>query len=263
MQGIKLDTQLGPPVSSNQLQAVDKTNAILYAVQLKPVLPSAQPQSDTPADLQPILDQFQDIFSPLSELPPNRPRDHNIPLLEGARPFHLISYRYNPSQKDEIESQIKGMLAKGWIQPSTSPFSSPVFLVRKKTGDWRLCVDFRRLNAQTIKNKYPLPVIKELLDELQGASWFTTLDLCSGFHQIRMVVGEEFKTSFQTHNGHFEYRVMPYGVTGGHVTFQNVMNVILAPLLRLCAVVFIDDILIYSKSWEEHLQHISAVLVIL
>ena len=140
------------------------------------------------------------------------------------------------------------MLQKGWIQASTSPYSSLVLLVRKKTSDWRLCVDFRRLNALTKKNKYPLPIIEELLEELHGSSWLTSLDLCSGFHQICMAPGEEFKTAFQTHNGHYEYRVMPYGVTGGPATFQIVMNLILAPLLRKCVVVFIDDILIYCKS---------------
>jgi hypothetical protein len=145
------------------------------------------------------------------------------------------------------------MLAKGWIQPSTSPYSSPVLLVRKKTGDWSLCVNFRRLNALTMKNKYPLPVIEELLEELQGDQWFNTLDLCSGFHQIKMAPGEGFKTTFQTHSGHYEYNVMPYGVTGGHATFQTMMNVLLEPLLRKCAVVFIDDILIYSKTWQEYL----------
>jgi hypothetical protein len=162
-----------------------------------------------------------------------------------------------------MEKQISEMLQKGWIQPSTSPYSSPALLVRKKTGDWRLCVNYRRLNALTKKNKYPLPIIEELLEELQGSCWFTSLDLCSGFHQIRMATGEEFKTVFQTHNGHYEYRVMPYGVIGGPATFQTVMNLILAPLLRKCVIVFIDDILIYSKSWEDHLKHIAEVLSIL
>jgi hypothetical protein len=183
--------------------------------------------------------------------------------LEGAQPFCLRPYRYNPAQKNEIETQVQDMLHKGWIQPSSSPYSSHVLLVWKKIGDWRLCVDYRRLNALTIKNKYPLPIIEELLEELQGASWFTTLDLCSGFHQIRMAKGDEHKTAFQTHSGHYEYRVMPYGVTGGPATFQGVMNTILASLLRKCVVVFIDDILIYSKSWSEHLQHIKAVLTLL
>jgi hypothetical protein len=155
------------------------------------------------------------------------------------------------------------MLQKVWIQPSTSPYSSPVLLVRKKTGDWRLCVDFRRLNALTVKNKYPLPIIEELLEELQGANWFTTPDLSSRFHQIRMAEGEEYKTAFQTHSGHYECCVMPYGVTGGPATFQIVMNVLLEPLLRKCAVVFIDDILIYSKTWDDHLQHIKVVLTLL
>lgn len=152
------------------------------------------------------------------------------------------------------------ILEKGWIRVSTSPFSSPSLLVRKKTGDWRLCVDYRCLNALTTKNKYPLPLIEDLLDELHGAQWFTSLDLCSGFHQTK---GEEYKTAFQTHSGYYEYNVMPYGVTGGPATFQAVMNVILEPLLRKCVVVFIDDILICSRSWEEHLQHIQDVLTIL
>lgn len=116
--------------------------------------------------------------------------------MEGAQPFCLRPYRYNPAQKNEIETQVQDMLHKGWIQPSSSPYSSHVLLVWKKIGDWRLCVDYRRLNALTTKNKYPLPIIEELLEELQGASWFTTLDLCSGFHQIRMAKGDEHKTAF-------------------------------------------------------------------
>lgn len=122
-------------------------------------------------------------------MPPERPGDHKIPILDGAQPFCLRPYRYNPAQKTETETQIKEMLQKGWIPVSTSPFSSPALLVRKKTGDWWLCVDYRRLNALSTKNKYPLPVIEDLLDELHGAQWFTSLDLCSSFHQIRMAQG--------------------------------------------------------------------------
>lgn len=114
-----------------------------------------------------------------------------------------------------------------------------------------------------MKNKYPLPLIEDLLDELHGAQWFTSLDLCSGFHQIRIAPGEEYKTAFQIHSGHYEYKVMPYGVTGGPATFQTIMNVILASLLRKCVVVFVDDILIYSKTWEDHLLHVKEVLTIL
>ena len=114
-------------------------------------------------------------------------------------------------------------------------------------------VDYRRLNALTVKDKFPLPVIDEFMDELAGSKWFTSLDMRSGFHQIRMKEADQYKTTFQTHHGHFEYKVMPYGVTGDPATFQRVMNWVLAPLLRVCVIVFIDDILIYSKSWEQHL----------
>lgn len=266
LQGILSSAQLGPPISHSQLQALDKTDSILYVVQLQAVdstTTNGQSITSLPPDLQDILHQYEDVFSAPTELPPERHGDHKIPLLEGAQPFCLRLYRYNPAQKTKIENQIKEMLDKGGIKVSTSPFSSPALLVRKKTGDWRLCVDYRRLNALTTKNKYPLPLIEDLLDELHGAQWFTSLDLCSGFYQIRMAKGEEFKTAFQTHHDHFEYNVMPYGVTGGPATFQAVMNIILEPLLRKCVVVFIDDILIYSKSWEDHLKHIQEVLSIL
>jgi hypothetical protein len=105
------------------------------------------------------------------------------------------------------------------IKESTSPFASPALLVKKKIGDWRLCVDYRRLNAYTVKNKFPLPVIEELFEELQGAKWFTTLDLKSRFHQIMVQEDDQYKTAFQTHHGHFEYKVMPYGLTGAPATF--------------------------------------------
>ena len=138
----------------------------------------------------------------------------------------------------------------------SEPYASPVLLVKKKTGDWRLCVDYRKLNALTVKNKFPLPVIDELLDELVGAQWFTTLDMSSSFYQILVADEDIAKTAFQTHNGHYEYKVMPYGVTGGLATFQHEMNTVLASILRKFVLVFIDDILIYSKTWAEHLHHI-------
>jgi hypothetical protein len=145
------------------------------------------------------------------------------------------------------------------IRESTSPFASPVLLVKKKTGDWRMCVDYRKLNALIIQNKYPLPMIDEILDELTGAQWFTSLDMTAGYHQILMNEDDQFKTAFQTHNGHFEYTVMPYGVTGGPTTFQQTMNYILAPLLRKGVVVFIDDILIYNNTWSDHLAILQQV----
>ena len=135
-------------------------------------------------------------------MPPKRVFDHQIDLLLGTKPVNIKPYRYSPTQKDEIERQITEMLKNGVIQPSTSPFASPVLLVKKKDGSWCFCIDYKHLNAITIKNKYPLPIVDELLDELHGAKWFTKLDLRSGYHQIRLIEADEFKTAFRTHHGH-------------------------------------------------------------
>lgn len=157
------------------------------------------------------------------------------------------------------------------ITQSSSPFASPVLLVKKVDYNqlkeaiqaWGLVVDFRQLNALTVKGKYPLPIIGELLDELLGARWFSKLDLRAGYHQIRLAPGEEAKTAFQRHNGHYEFKVMAFGLTGAPATFQFAMNSSLAPVLRKCALVFFDDILVYSSSYEEHMEHLRMVLEIL
>jgi hypothetical protein len=155
------------------------------------------------------------------------------------------------------------MLCSGLIQPSSSPFSSAVLLVKKKDGLFRFCVDFRQLNAITAKSKYPVPVIEELLDELQGASWFSSLDLTAGYHQIRLRAGEEPKTAFQTHSTQYEFHVMAFGLSGAPATFLKAMNTTLYPFLRKCVLVFFDDILIFSKTAKEHVHHLRLVLELL
>lgn len=220
-------------------------------------------QVEIPSEVQALLEEFAVVFAVPSELPPSRSCDHSIPLVPEAAPIHVRPYRFAPAVKSEIEKQIKEMSDSGLIQKSNSHFFSLVLLVKKKDNTWRFYVDYSHLNAITLKSKFPMPVIDEFLDELGKASWFSCLDLRSGFHQIRLKPGEEFKTAFQTHFGHFEFRVMAFGLTGAPGTFQSAMNTTLAPYLRKFVLVFFDDILIYSQSYEEHLIHLRLVFELL
>lgn len=216
-----------------------------------------------PVGLQALLDQYSSVFELPKGLPPARDCDHHIPLVPDARPVQMRPYRYAPALKTEIEKQVTEMLESDIIQHSKSPFASSVILVRKKDNTYRFCVDYRHLNALTAKTKFHVPVIDEFLDELHGAAWFSTLDLRAGFHQIRMAPQDQYKTAFQTHHGHFEFRVMAFGLTGAPATFQGAMNKTLQPLLRKCVLVFFDDILVYSDTWDNHLIHLEWVLQLL
>jgi ribonuclease HI len=221
--------------------------------------PTKPDQSSWPPKIQALIQHYSTLFEKPHQLPSSHSCGHSIPLVFGATPVYTRPYRFSPTIKDEVERHVKEMLDSRIIQKSSSPFSSPVLLVKKKDHSWHFCVDYRHLNAITMKGKYPVPIIDELLDELGGATCFSKLDLRSGFHQILLKPGEEFKTAFQTQFGHFEFRVMPFGLTGAPGTFQEAMNSTLAPFLRKFVLVFFDDILIFSKSYEEHLQHLQCV----
>jgi hypothetical protein len=172
----------------------------------------------------------------------------------------MRTYRYAPALKSAIEKQVNEMLEFSLIQHNKSPFASSVILVKKKDGTYIFCMDYRHLNVLTAKAKFPVPIIDEFLDELHGVAWFSTLDLRAGFHQIRMAPADQYKTVFQKHHGHFEFRVMAFGLTRAPATFQGAMNSTLKPLLHMCALVFFDDILVYSDTWEHHIQHLEQVL---
>jgi len=163
-------------------------------------------------------------------------------------------------QLKELETQLEELLQKGFIRPRVSPWGAPVLFVKKKDGTLRLCIDYRELNKITIKNKYPLPRIDDLLDQLQGAGVFSKIDVRSGYHQLRIKPEDIPKTAFRTRYGHYEFTVMPFGLINAPTAFMDLMNRVFRPYLDKFVVVFIDDILIYSKNEEEHAQHLCIVL---
>ena len=208
-----------------------------------------------------VVREFPDVFP--DELPGSlvdREIEFYIDLNPSTRPMSKAPYRMSPSELKELKVQLQDLLDKGFIRPSVSPWGAPVLFVRKKDGTMRLCIDYRELNKVTIKNKYPLPRVDDLFDQLQGAQVFSKIDLRSGYHQLKVRASDIEKTAFRTRYGHYEFLVMPFGVTNAPAAFMDLMNRVFKPFLDEFVIVFIDDILVYSKSFAEHEQHLRMVL---
>lgn len=212
-----------------------------------------------------LLKKFDDVFpSDLpSGLPPSRIIDHRIDIIPGSSPPSIATYRMSPSELDELKKQIEELVSHGFIRPSKSPYGAPVLFVKKKDGSIRMCIDYRALNKITIKNKYPLPRVDELFDRLRGAKYFSKIDLRSGYHQVRIASEDVPKTAFRTRYGHYEFLVLPFGLTNAPATFMHMMQLIFKDQLDDFVIIFLDDILIFSKNKEDHIKHVTKVLTLL
>ncbi|GLI67816.1 hypothetical protein VaNZ11_012071, partial [Volvox africanus] len=211
-------------------------------------------------EVEVLLSQYEDVFKDIPGLPPMRPVDHTIPLMPGAQPTARPMYRLSPLELDEVKRQVTDLLLKGMIRPSTSPYSAPILFVGKKDGTLRMCIDYRGLNASTVKNRYPLPRVDDLLDKLKGSAYFSSIDLQQGYNQICIAASDIPKTAFWTPFCHFEYTVLSFGLTNAPATFQAVMDRMFRPFIDRFVVCYLDDILVYSKTREEHLEHLRLVL---
>jgi transposase InsO family protein len=213
------------------------------------------------AALQGLLTEFSDVFAPFAKLPEDTGVGHHtVPLQPGHAPPFRKSYRMTPVETTESHRQVQDLMEKGLIEPSTSPFGAPVLFVQKKDGTLRMCIDYRQLNKITVRDRYPLPRIDDLLDRLAGCRVFSSLDLQSGYHQVRISEEDVPKTAFTTPFGHFQFKVLCFGLTNAPATFQRIMNRVFAPYLNDFVLVYLDDVLVMSRTPEEHLAHLRVVL---
>ncbi|GKC29688.1 putative reverse transcriptase domain-containing protein [Tanacetum coccineum] len=205
----------------------------------------------------------KDFLEDLSGIPPARQVEFQIDLVPGAAPVAREPYRLALSEMKELAEQLQELSDKGFLRPSSSPWGAPVLFVKKKDGSFRMCIDYHELNKLTLKNRYPLPRIDDLFDQLQGSSIYLKINLRSGYHQLRVREEDIPKTAFRTRYGHYEFQVMPFGLTNAPAVFMDVMNRVCKPYLDKFVIVFIDDILIYSKNKEEHEEHLKLILELL
>ncbi|GJR07688.1 putative reverse transcriptase domain-containing protein [Tanacetum coccineum] len=212
----------------------------------------------------PVVREFLEVFPKnLPGLLLARQVEFQIDLIPGVAPVARAPYRLAPSEIQELSDQLQELADRGFIRPSTSPWGAPVLFVKKKDGSFRMCIDYRELNKLTLKNRYPLPKIDDLFDQLQGSSVYSKIDLRSGYHQLRVRDEDIPKTAFRMRYGHYEFQVMPFGLTNAPVVFMDLMNHVCKPYLDKFVIVFIDDILIYSRNKEKHANHLRIILELL
>ncbi|GBG59946.1 hypothetical protein CBR_g66752 [Chara braunii] len=224
--------------------------------------PQDIPSTNSPPDprITELLDAYGDVFETPHGVVPDRPIRHEIILEDGVVPPRGCINRMSEEELSVLRAQLDDLLEKSWIRPSSSPYSDPVLFVRKKKKELRLCIDYRKLNTQTIKNAGPLPRIDDLLERLGGAKFFSKLDLKSGYHQLEIRQEDRYKTAFKTRYGHFEWLVMPFGLTNAPATFQAAMTTEFRHMLDRFVLIYLDDILVYSRSLDEHVEHLRSVL---
>ena len=212
----------------------------------------------------PVIMEFPDVFpKELLGIPPEREVDLSIEVVQGTTPISRAPYRMAPTELKELKTQLQELLDKGFIRPNVSPWGAPVLFVKKKYGTIRMCIDYQKINKVTIKNKYPLPRIDDLFDQLKEESVFSKIDLRSRYYQLRVKEVDVPKIAFRTHYGHCEFLVMPFGLTNASAAFMDLMNNVFHPYLDQFVMVFIDDILVYSKDAHEHEHYLRIVLQIL
>nr|GEZ45187.1 retrotransposon protein, putative, Ty3-gypsy subclass [Tanacetum cinerariifolium] len=211
-----------------------------------------------------VVQEFPEVFpEDLLGIPPTQQVEYQIDLIPGAAPVARAPYRLAPSKMKELAEQLQKLTDKGFIRPSSSPWGAPVLFVKKKDGSFWMCIDYRELNKLTVRNRYPHPRIDDLFDQLQGSSIYSKIDLRSGYHQLRVREEDIPKTAFRTRYGHYEFQVMPFGLTNAPAVFMDLMNRVCKSYLDKFVIVFIDDILIYSKSKKEHEGHLRQILNLL
>jgi transposase InsO family protein len=253
-------------ISMVQAKRLARKGCKTFLSSVTKILSDADSAVEIPAPVRAILQEYDDVFpDEVPGLPPVRPGvSHTIPLSDPlAKPPSRPLYRLSRAEVAEAERQVKLLLEKKFIEPSTSPYGAPILFVQKKDGSLRMVIDYRALNRLTVKNGYPMPRIDDALDQLQGAALFTSLDLTSGYHQIRISEEDVPKTAFRTPEGLFQWRVLPFGLTNAPATFQTAMNTIFKPFLNKFVLVYLDDILVYSKTPAEHCQHLRQVFGLL